>query len=311
MIARDPARSTATERSTAPVSRQAHAAQVSEAVAVVSDGSDLRSRGRAIASASMHPVLVDYATVIHELTGLHAHPLPMTAGNAVQLATSLRSLPVDFGVVFPAHAEPGRARAVQWALREIGGLPVITDQDAISIALAAAVLTTLARAVRTSSSSQVVILGAGHLPELRSLLMVCGVGDIIGWNQVDAPEFPLHRIARSAHAVVDLLGGTQEAVDGRVRRPVIGPDDPSCRLVAIPGLLTAIVHALEPVLDTTLYRACAVALAASTPPGKLLPDLTDSVAVNADLMRRDIRPLKLDRRPMTCARNLFHAAVAG
>jgi malate dehydrogenase (oxaloacetate-decarboxylating) len=253
---------------------------VFEAVAVVSDGSNLRNRGHAVESASMRSVLADYATVIHDLTGLHARPLPIAADNAAQLAASLLGLPVDFGVVFLVHVEPGRARATQRTLREVGGLPVITDQDTTSIAMASAVLTTLARSVRTPSSGQVVILGAEHLPKLRSLLMACGVGDIISWNQVDAPDFPLHSIARSAHAVVDLLGGSHEAADGRVRRPVIAPDDPSCRLLVLPGLLAAIAHAAEPVLDITLYRACAVALATSTPSGKLLPDLADSVVAD-------------------------------
>ena len=69
---------------------------------------------------------------------------------------------------------------------------MITGQDVAAIALAAAVLTTLARADHTPSSSRVVIAGAEHLPQLCPLLMACGIGDIASWNDGDAVGFSLH-----------------------------------------------------------------------------------------------------------------------
>lgn len=250
---------------------------LSGAVAVVSDGSGLRHRGRAVDSASVYPVLADYATLIGDLTGLPAHPIAVTATDAEQLATSLRSLPVDIGAIFLTNTDPARARAAQRALREVGGLPVITDQDTTAIALAASVHTTLARAEHAPSVSQVVIAGAEHMPVLVPLLMAVGVGDIISWNEADAHNFPLYRVARRADVVVDLLGGARERAEiaEGSRRAVIGSDDPGCHLLALPGLLTAVVRTPEPVLDVALYRVCALALAACTPPGQLVPTLGD------------------------------------
>ncbi|WNV84862.1 hypothetical protein [Umezawaea sp. Da 62-37] len=245
---------------------------VSEAVAVVSDGSNPRHGGRRIASVPMDLVLADYATMIHDLTGLRAHPLAVAARNAVHLAASVRGFPVDIGMVFLTHTDPGRARVAQEVLRTVGVVPVVTDQDTAATILAAAVLATLARADRTPSSSRVVIAGAEQLPELRALLMVCGVGDIVSWNRTDALGFPLRRITRSAHVVVDLLteaSGTADIPQGPGGSVTITLDDPTCHLLALPGLLAAMAHAPEPVLDVALCRACAVAPMTSTPQGSL------------------------------------------
>ncbi|AHH98816.1 hypothetical protein GCM10010174_66670 [Kutzneria viridogrisea] len=175
------------------------------------------------------------------------------------------------------HTAPALARAAQQALHAVGGLPVVTDQDTTAIALTAAVLTAVTRADRTPSASTVVIAGTERMPGLCALLIAVGVGDIVSWNKADAHAFPLYHVARGADAVVDLLGGTRELAEvaEHSRRTVIAPDNPASHLLALPGLLTALVQTPEPVLDVALYRVCALALAASTPPGRLLPDLTD------------------------------------
>ncbi|MBA8923665.1 hypothetical protein BC739_000862 [Kutzneria viridogrisea] len=85
------------QRSTVAPARRARPERVAGAVAVVSDGSGLRHRGRAVEPESVHPVLADYARLIHDLTGLPAHPLTVTATDADHLAVSLRGLPSTSG----------------------------------------------------------------------------------------------------------------------------------------------------------------------------------------------------------------------
>lgn len=272
------------ERFTTHPAARARPERVAAAVAVVSDGSGLRHRGRAVDPASVYPVLADYAELIHDLTGLPAHPLTATATDADHLAASLRGLPADIGAIALTHTDPARARAAQQTLRAVGGLPVVTDEDTTAIALAAAMLTSLARAGSTPSASKVVIAGAEHMPGLCVLLMAVGVGDIVSWREADAHVYPLHRVVHGAGIVIDLLGAARELTEaaGRSRPTVIAPDDPAIHLLALPGLLSAVVRTSEPVLDVSLYRVCALALAASTPRDRLLPDLADP-AVTANI----------------------------
>jgi malic enzyme len=256
--------------STHPAAR-ARPERVAGAVAVVSDGSGLRHRGRTADPASVHSVLAEYTELIHDLTGLPAHPLMVTATDDDHLAASLRGLPADIGAIALTHTDPARARAAQQTLRAVGGLPVVTDEDTTAIALAAAVLTSLARAGSTPLASKVVIAGAEHLPGMCALLMAVGIGDIVSWREADAHVYPLYRVVHGADVVIDLLGAARELTGATV----ITPDDPAGRLLALPGLLSAVVQTPVPVLDVSLYRVCALALAASTPRDRLLPDLAD------------------------------------
>jgi len=97
-------------------------------------------------------------------------------------------------------------------------------------------------------------------------------------NVSDAHTFPLHHLARHATAVIDLLGATIQPggwIPGDRVSAVISPDDPSYRLLPTPGLLAALVRHPDATPDLDMFRACALALAAATPPRRLVPDIDD------------------------------------
>ena len=264
------------------------------AVAVVSDASALHHRGRRPHPASAQPLLRSYAAVVHTVTGLRAVPLPVHAQDAGQLAARLLGeLPDDIGAIYLTHTDPARARAAQRSVHEAGGVAVVTEQDSTAVALSAVLLTVLARVDRAPGSSQVVIAGAQTMPLLADLLMAAGIGDIISWNLADRTGFPLPVVARDADALIDLLGGASDITRAAANRPhlaVIAPDEPDDHLLAVPGLLRALAASAHPTLTLEVYLRCALALAAATPPGRLLPELTDAglTAAVADAVTREL-----------------------
>jgi malate dehydrogenase (oxaloacetate-decarboxylating) len=266
-------------------------------VAVVSDGSALQHNGSPVTPESVAPLLHDDATRIHDLTGLPVLALPVAAQDAAQLAARLAGLPDHVAAVFLTETDPARARAAQHTLEQWGGPVVITDQDTTAIALAAATVTALRRAGRAPTGSRVVIAGADTMPVLCPLLMAVGVGDIGSWRQADALDYPLHRIARTADVVIDLVAAAGHLAAGSEDPSpvVLRTDDPGYPWLALPGLLTETVGSPRPWLDIDIHRTCVLALAATTPPGALLPEsdpsLTDLVASAV------IRTLKDHARP--------------
>jgi hypothetical protein len=56
---------------------------------------------------------------------------------------------------------------------------------------------------------------------------------------------------------------------------VISPDDPSYRLLPVPGLFAALARQPDAVLGLDVFQACAKAMASATPPGRLVPDIDD------------------------------------
>lgn len=75
-----------------------------------------------------------------------------------------------------------------------------------------------------------------------------------------------------------MLGGISDITRAAANRPhlaVIAPDEPDDHLLAVPGLLRVLAASAHPTLTLEVYHACAVALAAATPPSRLLPELTD------------------------------------
>jgi len=247
-------------------------------VAVVSDGSAPRRGNGDNAPASLGMWVDEDAAVIHELTGLPVRAVPLTACDADDLAAQIRVLALDAGAIFLTRTDPDRARSAQHALHEAGGPSVLTDADTTTITVTAVLLTTIARAGREPAASRVVIAGAAALPELCPLLIATGIGDISSWHDSDAHAFPLHLLTRHATAVIDLLGATTQPagwVPGGHWSSVLTPDDPGYRLLPAPGLLAALVHYPDATLDLDVFRACALALTAATPPGKPVPEIDD------------------------------------
>lgn len=246
--------------------------------AVVSDGSALRVGDRSIAADSLAVLLEDDAAGIHARAGVPVWAAPVSARDAEDLTAHLLGLSADTGVIFLTHTDPARSRAAQRAVHEASARVVLTDADVTAITLTAALLTAVAHAGHTPATSRVVIAGSATLPELCPLLMAVGIGDISSWNASDAHTFPLHHLARHATAMIDLLGATAQPggwVPGDHRSAVISPADPSYRLLPTPGLLAALVRHRDAMPDLDVFRACALALAAATPPGRLVPDIDD------------------------------------
>lgn len=159
------------------------------------------------------------------------------------------------------------------------GVPVVTAEDTIAIALAAALTTTLARAGRRPRSGHVVIAGADTLPLLFPLVMLGGIGQVTKWNQADALTFPLHAVAADADAVIDLIGATAPDLEPAV----ITPNRERDTVLALPGLVQAVANAPGARLDIEVHRACVLALVMATPPTAVLPqgptrELTDRIA---------------------------------
>lgn len=210
-------------------------------------------------------VLRRYAALVEEQAGLPTRVIASDYG--------LHSLPSGTSAVLLVRATPEREQKARDA---ITGVPVLTDQDTTAIALAAALLTTLARAGRTPETSRVVIAGANTMPLLNPVLLTAGIRDITTWNPADALAFPLRRIAADADAVINLVGGGGRFAWPRHAAPaVIVPDPARDPTLALPGLLHALTRHPHARLTPDVQHACAVALSTATPPGEQLPRRPD------------------------------------
>ncbi|MFJ8962708.1 hypothetical protein ACIRG5_25280 [Lentzea sp. NPDC102401] len=214
-------------------------------------------------------VLRRYAAVIEETAGLPTRVIASDYG--------LHDVASDVGAVVLVRTDPERVQRVRGSLV---GVPVVTDQDTTAIALAAALHTTLSRADRAPQSSQVVIAGARTMPGLCPLVLAAGIGSITTWNPSDALVFPLRRIAADADVVINLVGGGGRFAWPRHAVPaVIVPDTGRDPLLALPGLLQTLVRHPDTRLTVEMQHACALALAAATPPGNQLPRQADHALV--------------------------------
>lgn len=256
--------------------RSRGAGRGSAAVAVAKYGNDRIGPWSAKPAAAL--------TTLRDHSGVDAFPLRLSRDDTDHVIARIDDVPAEIGAVFLANADPAHASSPQEALRNLPDIPVVTDQETAAIALTAALLSGIGAAALRPRACRVVIVGADALPLLPLLLIAAGVVDIVRWTENDAEDFPLSQVVRNADVVIDVLG-TAEVLprsDLGSAPVVIGPGD--VRLVLpLPGLLRAIVKRPSGVLctdlsaRTELYCACAYALSAATPPGRLFPDLADPV----------------------------------
>jgi hypothetical protein len=232
-------------------------------------------------------VLRRYSAVVEEQAGLPTRVIASDYG--------LHSLSPDVSAVLLVRTAPERELKVR---NSVAGLPVVTDQDTTAIALTAALLTALARAGRTPQASRVVIAGAHTMPMLCPVLLAVGIGDITTWNPADALAFPLRRIAADADAVINLVGGGGRFAWPRHSAPaVIVPDTARDPLLALPALLQVLAQHPQARLTSEVQHACAVALAAATPPGEQLPRRPDHHLTRqiADAATQALHPARRDQ----------------
>jgi hypothetical protein len=152
---------------------------------------------------------------------------------------------------------------------------IVLHSAMAAVAATAALLATLNRRGLSPERSQVVIAGAATMPVLRPLLLAAGFGCVTSWDRRDATTFPLRGITRNATAVIDLLGCTRELAEATSDHPeliTITPDKTSWAVLALPDLLPAVMTTQDPKIGVEDYHTCALALAATTPPERLLPN---------------------------------------
>lgn len=241
-------------------------------VAVLSDASDFHREPE----SSVLTGLLRFAALLRTHTGMAATALLVTADNAEELIAELRQVAPDFpGGIFLVHTDPDRGRAAQVALS--GTAAVITDRQTTAVAVIAAALTTLAHARIAPAAGRLVIAGTEGNALLASLAVAAGIGEIDSWSPDDAHNFPLRALSRRGAVVIDLLGSATlrrqaDALDLPIS--VLGLDEPTTALLALPGLLAA-AQSSGRLPGLTGCLACALALVARTPPGQALPDLSD------------------------------------
>lgn len=240
-------------------------------VAVLSDASDFRREPESTVLTG----LLSTAALLHDRTGMSATALLTCADNADELISHLRRVAPDFCGAYLVHTDPVRAHAAQDALT--GALAVITEQQSTAVALVAAALTTLARAETTPVAGRLVIVGTERNPLVAALASAAGIGEIDSWGPDDAHNFPLHTLNRPGAVVVDLLGvATRSDRPGSAESasPVVAAREPATALLALPGLLGAAQRTGSPP-GLAAHLACARTLVEYTPPGQVLPDLSD------------------------------------
>ncbi|MEV4143846.1 hypothetical protein AB0J40_09280 [Amycolatopsis sp. NPDC049691] len=269
-------------------------------LAVVSDGSGLPdAAGRD--PGDVFAALAADVRLLGTHTSLSPFPVVATARDAGELAAAVRALPASTAAVFVARTDPVRARTVQCDLARGAGIPIVTEEDTVVIALATQVLVALRRAEIAPCNARVVVAGADTAPLLALVLTAAGIGDIVSWTTADALGFPLSGVAREAGIVIDLAD-----VAGAIR-PVFGnqapltirrSSEPTAHLLALPGLLRALWDvprpgwAGDPARHVEVHRACAQALVTLVPVDRLLPELADPDLVHrvaeatVDVLRR-------------------------
>ncbi|MFI9387733.1 hypothetical protein [Kutzneria sp. NPDC052558] len=207
-------------------------------------------------------------------------PLPIPGLDAVVLPAvdSRQAPPGDVDAVYLAGLDTAAARLRQADLSAAWGIPCVTREELTAVALAASLFAALRQARKQPGAARVVIAESTAIPTLCPLLVAAGVGEIASWHPADAVTFPLSRIAQRADAVLDPVGGGVPVVDPRIelRGPVlIAADDPEHPLLALPGLVRALlqVPGAQPGIEVLL--ACVRALTACTAFGRRLPDRSD------------------------------------
>jgi hypothetical protein len=234
-------------------------------VVVVAGGPMLADRG-AVESLTRR-----YVAAIENVAGLPARVQPLDVSDPHRVDEDPLGPLTNVGAVLLIHTRLEQARRAQAMVN----VPVLTDQDAIAIALTAALLTTLTRAGRSPQSSRVVIAGAKTMPVLCPLLMLAGIGDITNWNPGDAPAFPLRHVTAGADAVIDLLGGTAPFVPHPA--PVLVVPSEGDALLALPGLLRVLTRIPDARPSVEVLLACALVLVMATRPDEQLPRRSDRI----------------------------------
>jgi len=194
------------------------------------------------------------------------------------VASLATSRPRGVDAVYLCGMDQIKARRVKKEFMAKPGIPCLTREEMTAVGLAGRLLVLLSRTGRTPGSARVVIVESTAIPTLCPLLLAIGVGDIVSWEPTDALVYPLRRIAYRSDAVIDPLGGGVPVVlptTAEGQPPLIAADDPAYPLLALPGLVRALLGKSGARPDFDVLRACAYALAARARNDRWLPAQDD------------------------------------
>ena len=194
----------------------------------------------------------------------------------VPASAALLSDPHGVDAVYLDGLDQVRARRLKAEFTAV--IPCLTSEEMTAVGIAGRLLVLLARTGRRPASARVVIVESTAIPTLCPLLLAIGVGDIVSWEPTDALSYPLRRITYRSDAVIDPLGGGVPVVLPSTEEgqpPLIAADDPAYPLLALPGLVQALLGKPGARPDFDVLRACAQALAACTGRNRWLPAQED------------------------------------
>jgi len=252
----------------------------SRRVAVVGVTHSSRRSPRGRVAGEVWNAMEDYARCLQERTSLRVSRLPLIDCTEPAVVDRICSLGNDIGIVLVVGMSPQNCAALVRRVADRGGPVVVTEIDLTTIALAASVMSALARQGVIGRRGRVVIAHPERAPSLGPLLAECGVGSITSWNQHDAQDFSLQRLIAHNDLLVDL--SSLALVDGESERTVgIGSDPVVDASLALPGLLESLSRHAKHRFGVPIMASSVQALVLLTPAGRLLPDSAESLLTAA------------------------------
>ncbi len=219
----------------------------------------------------------DYVDLIDDRTPMHALPLPLSTGDIPTVASAITGYPARLSAALVIGLSASESAVVQRRVADNAGPPVIAEIDAVTAALAAAVMTMLRSRGVKRQRARVVMAGAESAPLLGPILIACGIGELTTWHDRDAPDYPLTRLMQHNDVLI-----APRAVASRVApdRTLTIPHDPfDVGALVLPGLLGALCGLDVAALDVEHLVAAAHVVALLTPAGQLLPELDEPLLV--------------------------------
>src|SRR5882757_4193503 len=120
----------------------------------------------------------DYVELIADRTPMRAVPLPLATRDLPTVVSTITGLRARLSAVLVVGLSAAESAAVQRRVADAGGPLVITHIDAVTAAVAAAVITTLRSRGVKRARARVVLTDTESLPRLGPTLIACGIGEL-------------------------------------------------------------------------------------------------------------------------------------
>jgi hypothetical protein len=220
----------------------------------------------------------DYVELIADRTPMRAVPLPLSTGDLSTVVSAITGLRARLSAVLVVGLSAAECVAVQRRVADAGGPLVIAEIDAVTAALAAAVMAIVRSRGLRRDRARVVLTDAEAVPLLGPTLIGCGIGELTYWHHRDAQDYPLGRLMGHNDVLVD--PNAAAFVPRAWDRTVSIPRDPfEFGGLVVPGLLAALCGLGVAALNIEHLVAAAPVVALLTPAGQLLPELDEPLLV--------------------------------